>query len=371
MTRSRSRSGKVEAVDQRRTTVLVLAGVSIVVGVAVAWLATGSSEEPDVGPASPEAEATKTSVPRNTTQVREAPVKEDGAAGEPMDDATVLPSGEEAWSVLRVPLACTVEPGLAGASIVGDVTPDPAPTPDGRVPPSIPFRVIVTGAELTGETFLPVIGAGDEPLRHAARLVLPGFAPMDITLLTTGPEQPATCAGPVQLAAAGEGVVGTVRLEDGSPAEGAIVAGCGTRATAGADGAYFLLPRTREACALRARHAPGSAVRSEPQPVDSDPGEDLVIDFVVTVPERPDPGVEVFRTDEGEVWVRPTGEVPWADAVAYGARIVRVGDVPPAELSDVELLAAMVRLDETIFIEHAFETEDGQTVRQQIGISEL
>ena len=64
----------MDAVDQRRTSVLVLAGVGLVVGVAVAWLVTGSSEEPDLGPAAPEAEATKTSAPGNTTPVREAPV---------------------------------------------------------------------------------------------------------------------------------------------------------------------------------------------------------------------------------------------------------------------------------------------------------
>lgn len=362
----------MKAADSRRGRASFLAGACLVVGVAVVWLGTGSSEEPDAAVAVPETEPTQTSAPRSATQVREMSIKQDGTAGGPEDAAgTVQSQEEEPWSLLRVPLACTVEPALAGAAVVGKLVPHPGTEPDDGAPPSIPSRVTLTGADLMGEAVLSVMGSREQPLRHGARLVLPGFAPTELSLLTTGPGQPATCARPVQLAAAGGGVVGTVRFEDGSPAEGAIVAGCGTHAVAEGDGAYFLLPRTQEACVLRARHAPGTAARSEPQEVDSDPGEDLVLDFVVEVPERPDPGVEVFRTDEGEVWVRPAEEVPWADALASGARIVRVGDVHPAELSDEALLLAMVHLDETITIEQAFETEDGQTVRQQVGVSEL
>lgn len=362
----------MNAGDHRRSRMPVLAGAGLLIGVAILWFTTGSSAKPDAGPAGAATGPTTAASPGAPTKVRVAPVTAGEPAGAPEADAREAePLPEDEWSLLRAPLACTVEPALTGAAVVGELTPHPTPGPDGRVPPSIPFRVTVTGAELTGETFLPVVDAGDEPVRHVARLVLPGFAPTELSFITTGPGQAATCAGPVQLAAAGEGVVGTVRLEDGTPAEGAIVAGCGTRATAGSDGAYFLLPRTQEACALRARHAPGAAAQSEPQAVDSDPGEDLVIDFVVTVPERPDPGVEVFRTDEGEVWVRPTGAVPWADALPFGARIVRVGDVPPSELSDDALLRTMVHLDETVYIEQAFETEDGQTVRQEVGIREL
>lgn len=303
----------------------------------------------------------------------------DDDAPEPTDDASlaVQPQEGEAWSLLRVPLVCQVEPVVAGPPVVGDATPvtwpgpDHDPQPDGLVYPAVPMRVTVGAGELTGTTFLPVVDSGGDPTRHVARLVLPGFAPTRFSFVTTGPDQPATCDGPVQLVAAAGGVVGVVRFEDGSPAEGAIVDGCGTRVIAGSDGTYFLLPRAEGACSLRARHAPGSAAESALQSFDPLAPGDHVLDFVVAVPDQADPGVEIFRTDDGEVWGRPEGQVPWSRALFSGARILRVGDVPADELSDEELLEAMVRLDQPVHVEQYFETEDGESVRKLSAVDEL
>ena len=102
-------------------------------------------------------------------------------------------------------------------------------------------------------------------------------------------------------------MVGIVRFQDGSPAEGAIINGCGTRVIAGSDGSYFLFPWETEPCSLQARHAPGSAAESAPLQVDLTTPEDQILDFIVEKPDQPDPGVEIFRTDDvvlSRIWIR-------------------------------------------------------------------
>lgn len=352
---------------------LLLAGV-VVTGLAVFRF----MGEPDAAPPEPEPE-----LPRSQAA---APAREPARAGagdagpDPYHDAPLAtqPRPDEPWGLLRVPLVCTIEPPVAGAAVKGKAHPVTWPGPDhepqegGPPHPSIPYTVTIDGGVLTSKTSLPAVDAGDAPLRHIARLVVPGFAPTEFSFITSGPDQPAVCAGPIQLEAAASGVVGTVRRSDGSPAEGAIVAGCGARAVAGGDGAYFLLPRAAERCALRARHAPGSVAQTDPQQVDPLADEDPVVDFVVDVPERPSPGVEIFRTDDDEVWARPDDpDVPWASELHFGARILRVGDTPAHELSDDELWRAMVHLDQPVQVQQTFETEDGQSVRSNVTVSEL
>ena len=338
--------------------------------------------EPEVERA-PETPAPDESAPRTTVTTASAPVPAPSPLPdedpEPEDDVprAVQPREGEAWSLVNVPLTCAVEPPLVGLPLVGKSTPltwpgdDHEPQPDGLLYPAIPIDVTVDAGEATATTFLPVLGSGDDPIRHVARLVLPGFAPTEFTFITTGPDQPALCEEPIQLSTAAQGVVGTVRFQDGSPAEGAIINGCGTRVIAGSDGAYFLLPREQESCSLQARHAPGSAAESAPLQVDPTTAEDQVLDFVLEMPDQPDPGVEIFRTDDGEIWIRPVDSGPWARKLVSGARITHIGDVPADALSDEELNRAMVSLDETVHVEQYFETEDGQDLHVQVAITEL
>lgn len=363
---------------KRRLLLLGLGGV--VLGAALGVLLL--PEDPPASPP-PAMPATADSIRRTTVSTTAQPERPPTAPPEekpePADDIprAVQPGKDEAWSLLRVPLSCEVEPPIVGPAVVGEATPvtwpgaDHEPQPDGLDYPAIPLRITVDEGEATATTFLPVRDSGGDPIRHVARLVLPGFAPTDFSFVSTGPDQPVTCEGPIQLVAAAHGVVGTVRLQDGSPAQGAIVHGCGTQVIAGSDGDYFLLPRKDETCGLRARYAPGTAAESDPQQVDPLASEDQVLDFVVEVPAQSDPGVEIFRTDDGEVWIRPDDSGPWARKLHSGGRILRVGDVSPDTLSDEELLRALVHLDEAIHLQQYFESEDGQNVLMNTEVTEL
>jgi len=358
---------------------LVRLGVIAGLVVVVALVGLNLTDEPEADP------SPKTAAPANsglgtvvTTPTR-TPARLQDEDPEPVDDIprAVQPRADQAWSLLRLPLTCEVEPPVVGPPVVGEATPvtwpgaDHDPQPDGVAYPAIPMRITVDAGEATGTTFLPVLDSGGERIRHVARLVLPGFAPTEFTFVTTGPDQPITCDGPIELGAAAHGVVGVVRFQDGSPAEGAIVDGCGTRVITGSGGDYFLLPRAEEPCSLRARHAPGTAAESAPERVDPAASEDLVLDFVVEMPDQPDPGLEIFRTEDGEVWARPGDSGPWARKLYSGARILRVGDVPADSLSDEELLRAMVHLDEAVHIQQYFESEDGEGVRANTSVTEL
>ena len=118
--------------------------------------------------------------------------------------------------------------------------------------------------------------------RRARRwVVVPGDAPTEVSVITSGPDQPVLCEGPTTRKLAENGVVGTVRLSDGSPAEGAIVSGSKAVAVTGSDGDTFLLPRPEEPCSLRARHAPGPAAQSPPREIDPLDEDDQVEDFLV------------------------------------------------------------------------------------------
>lgn len=368
-----------QAQSQRWLQVSVLVAIAVVVAFGL-----GLMDGPQPDPV-PEAPAPAANTPRTVTTTRVAPergpdpVPVEEEALEPDDDIPRArqPRKGEAWDLLRVPLACAVDPPVVGPPVVGEATPvtwpgkDHEPVADGLDYPAIPMRVTVDKGEATATTFLPVRVSEDTPTRHVARLVLPGFAPTDFSFTSTGPDEPATCDAPIKLAAAAQGVTGVVSHADGSPAVGAIVAGCGVRVVTGSEGDYFLLPRSEEPCRLRARHAPGSSAESEAVEVDLLSSGDQVLDFVVEVPEQPDPGVEIFRTEEGEVWGRPSRSGPWERKIPQGVRILQVGEVPANELSDEELLLAMVRLDEAVLIHRVFETEDGQRVQMNTSITEL
>ena len=163
----------------------------------------------------------------------------------------------------------------------------------------------------------------DTPTRHVARLVLPGFAPTDFSFTSTGLDEPATRDAPI----AGRRRPRSDRRGQphGRQPCGAIVAGCGVRVVTGSEGDYSCL--LEEPCRLRARR-PGSSAESEAVEVDLLSSGDQVLDFV-EVPEQPDPGVEIFRTEEGEVWGRPSRSGPWERKIPQGVRILQVGRSQP------------------------------------------
>ena len=96
------------------------------------------------------------------------------------------------------------------------------------------------------------------------------------------------------------------------------------------------------------------------------------MDFTVEVPYTPDPGAQIFRDDAGDVWVRVEAPGhPWHTRAFPSALITRVGDRPASELSDAELLAAMVSMDQAITVEQRFETADGEEIRRSDRVTEL
>ncbi len=356
----------------------LLAGIAIVAALGVLFLSDDPEATPPPALAAP-ADSIRQTVVTTTAKPERPPATLPDEEPKPEDNVplAVPPRDGEAWALLRVPLRCELVPPIFGPPVVGHATPvtwpggDHQPQPDGVEYPVIPMQVTASESEATATTSLPVIDAGTDPVRHVARLVLPGFAPTEFSFISTGVDQPVTCEEPIELVAAANGVVGIVRLQDGSPAEGAIVDGCGTQVIAGSNGDYFLLPREKRTCGLRARYAPGTTAETAPQRVEPLASEDQVLDFVVEVPAESNPGVEIFRTDDGEVWVRPDDSGPWARKIPYGARIFRVGETLANTLSDDELLEAMVRLDETIYLEQYFESEDGENVRMNTEVTEL
>ena len=309
-----------------------------------------------------------------------APVDAVEADVTPADDAQRARQPKEGaeWELLKVPLLCDVEPPPVQATVEGMLHPVTWPGPDhepqdgGMNYPPVPSPVTIEEGVLTGRLWLPVVKSRGEAVRHVARLVIPGFAETEFSFLTLGPDESAECSEAISLDSASSGVVGSVRLADGSSVVGAIVSGCGARTVAGSDGDYFLLPRSEEACTLRARHAPGTSVQSDPHAIDPSASSDHVVDFVIEVPDRPQPGVTLTRDDAGEVWAHSeSSDDPWARYLLSPAVIVRVGDVPASTLSDEELWLAMTQLDSVIHLQQHLESDEGQQLIVNQEVAEL
>jgi hypothetical protein len=293
------------------------------------------------------------------------------APSDPEDNSVEAsqPKADAPWEVLRFSLICDVEPELVGEATEGMMHPVTWPGPEheaqegGLEYPAMPARVTIEGGVATAKVWLAVVQSTDAPVRHRSRLVMPGFAPSEFSFLTHGPDSPPECTAPIELISAANGVVGNVRLADGSPVAGAIVEGCNARAVAGQDGDFFLLPRTEDACTLRARHSPGTSVQSATQQVDPSASADQVVDFVVEIPDHPQPGVEITRNDAGEVWVQAEDpDDPWAKYAREPTLIVSVGDIPADSLSDEDLRQAMVELDQVIAIQQHMKSAEGQNL---------
>lgn len=291
-------------------------------------------------------------------------------ASQPLEGASL--------GMMKQPLVCDITPATAGPAVEGAVEtltwpgPDHEPREGGMDAPTFTTRVTIEASTMTGTLTLVVDRSNVGPVRHAARLAVPGYAPTDFSFVTSGPDQPVVCEGPIALKLAENGVVGTVRLSDGSPAEGAIVSGCKAAAVTGSDGDYFLLPRADEPCSLRARHAPGTAVQSPPTEIDPLAQDDQVVDFTVVPPDRPTPGVEITRDEAGEVWVKAESPAaPWDRHLRYSALLLRIGDVPASSLDDDELRRALVQLDRDIHLQHQFYSADGEEVLRNSVVDEL
>lgn len=303
---------------------------------------------------------------------------------DPGDDAldATQPKQDDEWEVLRERLVCDVEPALSADTVQGTMHLVTWPGPDheaqegGLSYPAIPSTITIEDGGMTGDLFLPAMKSSGTPVRHVAKLTIPGFAPTEFSFLTYGPGEDAECTETVQLDIASSGVVGSVSLPDGSPVSDAIVAGCNTRAVSGSDGDYFLLPRSEGTCTLRARHAPGSSTQSAPQEIDLNAAEDLVADFVIEIPDHPTPGVTLTRdeNDQGETEVLAQSQSPddpWAKYLLNEAIIMRVGDVPASTMSDEELWRAMETLDQVIHVQQQFDTEAGERLLVNHEVTEL
>lgn len=208
---------------------------------------------------------------------------------------------------------------------------------------------------------LPAKKTDGEALRHEARLLVQGYAPTDVSFLTLGQGPSGICLpSPIVLEPTGTAVTGTVRLADGSPAERAIVEGCGARARAAEDGSYVLVPFELP-CEVFARHAPGSGDRTPAKAVDGEGGRDILVDFTVERPPELDPGVAFERTEDGGVTItRATFEVAQWKELHLGTRLLAFGDVAVQDMTDEEIVEAMVFLDEPIQVRHVFQTVEGE-----------
>jgi hypothetical protein len=354
---------------------VAIIGLMGVGAVSVLWFRADTEDDaaaPEAGPSTPAVAAGPTPrLPAPTVDAPEPQADDDiPLATQPVEGATL--------ALVDGPVVCDVTPATAGPPVQGSMKPRTWPGPDhtpregGVDGPVIPTKVSIEAGVLTGKLFLQVDTAGTTPVRHVSRLTVPGFAPTDFSFVTSGPGAPVVCDGPIQLELAQNGVVGTVRTDDGSPAEGAIVSGCKARAVAGSDGDYFLLPRTEEPCALRARHAPGSAAQTPPRTIDPLDPDDHVVDFDVARPETPDAGVRITRDEAGEVWLKAEGpDAPWDKHVRYGTVLKRVGDVAANSLSDAELMRALVQLDQPLHLQLQLRTADGQVVYKGFVVDEL
>lgn len=216
------------------------------------------------------------------------------------------------------------------------------------------------------------IKTNGESVRHTADLMVPGYGATRFEFITPDNNGPSACVqSPIKLQAPEHAVVGTVQYEDGSPATRAIVEGCDSRARTDADGAYLLVPRSFP-CALIARHAPGTATQSPPQAIEAFEEKDLVVDFVVEVPKTPDPGMTLSRNESGIATIETlTGGIKQWDALVIGTELRMVGEVPTSELSDEDVLAAMVSLEQPILIYQEFITVDGEVIENKTVIEAL
>lgn len=341
------------------------------------WLTSKSDHTPVPAPSGPSVEPEPLPSAKAAPPPTHSPAPDAAAADEADAPPRAAEPTPEAFALARgVQLTCDVVPtSAAGKAELRHVT---WPGPTSWIAPQVGAEMVaprhpvtVEDGILTGSLTFPT-AAGDAAVRHEMTLTMDGFAPTTFSFVLHGPEGEADCLAPISLESAARGVVGTVRQPNGAPMVGAVVQGCGARTVTGSDGDYFLLPRDPVPCTLRARDAPGSAALSAPVEVTLTGEDDQVIDFTLTPPDVADPGVQLYRSETGEVWLfTDKPEVPWYTHAQTPGILLSVGDVDATELSDAELLAALVSLAQEVHIQHRFETADGTPVNQNTTVSEL
>jgi hypothetical protein len=358
----------------------VIGGLAIALGWVVLDSTQSVEETPEPAP-QPEQAQVRKALPTRTVAARTLDTRT--LDEQPAAPPTVsnIPAQEPATRKdlrgIRVKLSCEVD--ITGPPVKGHVWLVSWPG-SGRDDPSkytvthrtVRYAMQIADGVMTFKTSIAGIQTDGEHLRHTADLMVPGYAATRFEFLTPPDDGPSICVqSPIQLQPATHAVVGTVRLTDGSPAADAIVEGCDARTRTDSEGTYFLVPRALP-CALLARHAPGTATQSDPQTVEAYGAEDLVMDFTVEVPETPNPGVTLRRNEDGiaTIWSLPSGVKQW-NRLTIGTHLLRVGDVPTNELSDEEVLMAMVSLDEPLRIYQEFQTYEGEVLTTESDIEAL
>jgi len=280
------------------------------------------------------------------------------------------PEGADDFALGTVDAECDVEPALESASAVLRMQswPGPGRWNDPRVDAGsfdpVERPVDITDGVAYIDVTIPGVRVEDAHLLYEVELVVPGYSPTPFRLLGAGPDGSGRCLDVIRLRPDGGGVVGTVRDGAGVAVEGAVVSGCGAIGITDADGGYLLLPVEERPCAVSARVSMGSAVRSAASEVPDQVGEDIVLDFVVKRPERPELGLQTHREGD-EFWVyKITEDSPYDEPLrgVGNAMLLSVGEVDVSDLSDDEIITALDTLSEPLTFQQRFETEDGEEV---------
>ena len=371
-------------VDPRLGLVLAFAGVAVV------WLTLGIGNGDSASTPTRSADSTSGQSGRShTLPVRRLSSDQNRRADapNPLDltphVAARAPAEDEQTRNRRVDLACRVEPALpASKAIVRHISwpgqgryempaPDEGDSPLRFQAPT--HRLTIRAGVLEGSFHTPSIEAEGMHIKHEAELLVPGFEPTRFSYLAPGSSGPGLCVpDPVRLEPGGRGVVGEVTRLDGTPVAGAVVEGCGSRAQADEDGSYFLVPVDDGDCALTARLAWGAIRRSAPKTVQHEVGTDQILDFALEPADQPSTGVMLYRSDKNEIWGKAMeADGPWHGVMGNPSVILRVGETLASELSDEEILKALLLLEQPIQVQHRFETADGEELRVNLSIDEV